>query len=103
MTWWHLEGRHQHPGSRRCNRPARDQSGNHHDLPAATLHRVWRMLTHNHGQLFNAAQIEQALGSAAHTTIGRYLDLFVDAMMLRQPVPKSLSIAPLRAPSSMPW
>ena len=56
-------------------------------IPAATLHRVWRMLAHNHGQLFNAAQIGQALGGVAHTTIGRYLDLFVDAMMLRRLMP----------------
>ena len=53
-------------------------------IPAATLHRVWRMLAHNHGQVFNAAQIGQALGGVSHTTIGRYLDLFVDAMMLRR-------------------
>ena len=56
-------------------------------IPAATLHRVWRMIAHNHGQLFNAAQIGQALGGVAHTTIGRYLDLFVDAMMLRRLMP----------------
>ncbi len=56
-------------------------------IPASTLHRVWRMLAHNHGQLFNAAQIGQALGGIAHTTMGRYLDLFVDAMMLRRLMP----------------
>jgi uncharacterized protein len=56
-------------------------------IPATTLHRVWRMLAHNHGQLFNASQIGQALGGVAHTTIGRYLDLFVDAMMLRRLMP----------------
>lgn len=56
-------------------------------IASATLHRVWRMLAHNHGQLFNAAQIGQALGGVAHTTIGRYLDLFVDAMMLRRLLP----------------
>jgi uncharacterized protein len=53
-------------------------------IAAATLHRVWRMLAHNQGQIFNAAQIGQALGGVAHTTIARYLDLFVDAMMLRR-------------------
>ncbi len=56
-------------------------------IASTTLHRVWRMLAHNHGQLFNAAQIGQALGGVAHTTIGRYLDLFVDAMMLRRLMP----------------
>lgn len=53
-------------------------------VPAATLHRVWRMLAHCHGQLFNASQIGAALGGIAHTTVARYLDLFVDAMMLRR-------------------
>ncbi|MBP6484243.1 MAG: ATP-binding protein [Acidovorax sp.] len=61
-------------------------------IPAATLHRVWRMLAHNHGQLFNAAQIGQALGGVAHTTIGRYLDLFVDAMMLRRLPPLHVNL-----------
>jgi len=56
-------------------------------IPATTLHRVWRMLAHTHGQLFNASQIGQALGGVAHTTIARYLDLFVDAMMLRRLMP----------------
>jgi predicted AAA+ superfamily ATPase len=61
-------------------------------IPAATLHRVWRMLAHNHGQLFNAAQIGQALGGVAHTTIARYLDLFVDAMMLRRLMPLHVNL-----------
>lgn len=61
-------------------------------IAAATLHRVWRMLAHNHGQLFNASQIGQALGGVAHTTIGRYLDLFVDAMMLRRLLPLHVNL-----------
>lgn len=61
-------------------------------IPAATLHRVWRMLAHNHGQIFNAAQIGQALGGISHATIGRYLDLFVDAMMLRRLQPLHVNL-----------
>lgn len=61
-------------------------------IAAATLHRVWRMLAHNHGQLFNAAQIGQAMGGVAHTTIARYLDLFVDAMMLRRLMPLHVNL-----------
>jgi hypothetical protein len=42
------------------------------------------MCAHLDGQLFNASQIGQALGGMSHATIGRYLDLFVDTMMLRR-------------------
>jgi predicted AAA+ superfamily ATPase len=48
------------------------------------LHRFWRMLAHVHGQLFNASQLGAALGGVAHTTVGRYLDLLVDTMLVRR-------------------
>ncbi|MBI4987099.1 MAG: ATP-binding protein [Rhodocyclales bacterium] len=53
-------------------------------VPAETLRRFWRMCAHLHGQVFNASQLGAALGGVAHTTVGRYLDLFVDALMLRR-------------------
>jgi predicted AAA+ superfamily ATPase len=53
-------------------------------IPAETLRRFWRMCAHLHGQLFNASQLGLALGGLAHTTVARYLDLLVDALMLRQ-------------------
>ena len=53
-------------------------------IPAETLRRFWRMCGHLQGQLFNASQLGLALGGAAHTTVGRYLDLMVDALMLRR-------------------
>lgn len=53
-------------------------------IPAETLRRFWRMCAHLHGQLFNASQLGVALGGVAHTTVGRYLDLLVDALMLRR-------------------
>lgn len=53
-------------------------------IPAETLRRFWRMLAHLHGQLFNASQIGQSLGGVAHTTVARYLDLLVQAMMVRR-------------------
>jgi predicted AAA+ superfamily ATPase len=62
-----------------------------HDLPQLgvgvspeALHRFWRMLAHAHGQLFNASQLGVALGGVAHTTVGRYLDLLVDTMLVRR-------------------
>jgi predicted AAA+ superfamily ATPase len=53
-------------------------------IPAETLRRFWRMCAHLHGQLFNASQLGAALGGVAHTTTTRYLDLLVDALMLRR-------------------
>lgn len=53
-------------------------------IPAETLRRFWRMCAHLQGQVFNASQLGSALGGAAHTTAGRYLDLLVDAMVLRR-------------------
>lgn len=53
-------------------------------IPAETLRRFWRMCAHLQGQLFNASQLGAALGGVAHTTVGRYLDLLVDALMLRR-------------------
>jgi uncharacterized protein len=53
-------------------------------VPAETLHRFWRMLAHLQGQLFNASQLGQSLGGAAHTTVARYLDVLVDTMMVRR-------------------
>ncbi|WP_233151818.1 ATP-binding protein [Pelomonas sp. KK5] len=53
-------------------------------VPAATLHRFWRMQAHLQGQLFNASQLAVSLGGMAHTTVARYLDTLVDAMVLRR-------------------
>ncbi|MDZ4255672.1 MAG: ATP-binding protein [Sulfuritalea sp.] len=53
-------------------------------IPAETLRRFWRMCAHLHGQIFNASQLGAALGGVAHTTVGRYLDLFIDTLMLRK-------------------
>lgn len=52
-------------------------------IPASTLRRFWSMTAHLHGQLFNASQLGLSLGGLAHTTVGRYRDLLVDAMLLR--------------------
>ncbi len=61
-------------------------------IPAETLRRFWRMCAHLQGQLFNASQLGAALGGVAHTTVGRYFDLFVDAMMLRRLEPHFINI-----------
>lgn len=61
-------------------------------IPAETLRRFWRMCAHLHGQLFNASQLGAALGGVAHTTVGRYLDLLVDALMLRRLPPYFVNV-----------
>lgn len=61
-------------------------------IPAETLRRFWRMCAHLHGQLFNASQLGAALGGVAHTTVGRYLDLLVDALVLRRLPPYLINI-----------
>ena len=61
-------------------------------IPAETLRRFWRMCAHLHGQVFNASQLGAALGGLAHTTVARYLDLFVDTLMLRRLEPHFVNI-----------
>jgi hypothetical protein len=56
------------------------------------LHRFWRMLAHVHGQLFNASQLGIALGGVAHTTVGRYLDLLVDTLLVRRLEPHFVNV-----------
>ena len=51
---------------------------------AESLHRFWRMQAHLQGQQANASALGQSLGGLAHTTVTRYTDTLVDAMMLRR-------------------
>lgn len=52
-------------------------------VPAAALGRFWAMLSHYHGQTWNAADPARALGVSAKTC-SRHLDLLTDALMIRQ-------------------
>jgi uncharacterized protein len=52
------------------------------NVPAPTLHRLWRMLAHVHGQMLNSSQLGMALG-VSHTTIRSYLDLLAQTFMVR--------------------
>jgi uncharacterized protein len=51
-------------------------------VPAETLRRFWTMLAHYHGQVWNAAQLARALGTAENTA-RRYLDILEGAFMIR--------------------
>lgn len=52
-------------------------------IPATTLRRFWTMLAHAQGGLLNAAALAKSLGVSGQT-IGRYLDLLVDLMLVRR-------------------
>ena len=58
-------------------------------VPAATLERLWTMLAHNQGALLNVSALARAL-EASTQSIGRYIDLLVDLLLLRR-------LPPLRA------
>jgi len=52
-------------------------------IPAETLRRLWIMLAHHHGGLLNLAQLARNLGLDVRT-IGGYVDLLVDLLLLRR-------------------
>lgn len=52
-------------------------------VPAETLRRFWTMLAHSQGGMLNAAQLARGLGVDGKT-IGRYLDLLVDLLLVRR-------------------
>lgn len=52
-------------------------------IPAATLRRFWTMLAHAQGGLLNASALAKGLGVSGQT-VGRYLDLLVDLMLVRR-------------------
>jgi predicted AAA+ superfamily ATPase len=55
-------------------------------IPALTLRRFWMMLSHCHGQLFNASEIGKSLG-VSDTTVSRYLDILAGTFMVRRLAP----------------
>lgn len=52
-------------------------------IPAETLRRFWTMLAHQQGQLLNAARLASSLGVSGQT-VGRYLDLMADLLLVRR-------------------
>jgi hypothetical protein len=48
-----------------------------------TLRRMWSMLAHYHGQIWNASELSRSLGET-HTTVKRHLDILTGALMVRQ-------------------
>jgi uncharacterized protein len=60
-------------------------------IPAETLRRLWTMLAHNQGQLLNASSIARGLGVSS-PTVGAYLDLLVDLLLVRRLQPRLANV-----------
>jgi uncharacterized protein len=51
--------------------------------PPEALRRLWMMLAHYHGQIWNASELARSLGESYHT-VNRHLDILTGALMLRR-------------------
>lgn len=60
-------------------------------IPAETLERFWTMLAHNQGSVLNAAHLGRNL-EVSGVTIGRYLDLMADLLLVRRLKPWTFNI-----------
>lgn len=68
-------------------------------IPPPALRRLWTMIAHWHGQIWNASEIARSLGEA-HVTVKRHLDALSGALMVRQLQPwfESLGKRQVKAP-----
>jgi predicted AAA+ superfamily ATPase len=68
-------------------------------VPPVALRRLWMMIAHYHGQVWNASEIGRSLGEA-HTTVKRHLDILTGAFTVRQLQPwfENISKRQVRAP-----
>lgn len=60
-------------------------------VPAETLERLWIMLAHNQGANINASKLAGAL-EISHTSVGRYIDLLADLLLVRRLKPYTENI-----------
>ena len=60
-------------------------------IPAETLERFWTMLAHNQGTTLNATHLARNL-DVSGVTIGRYLDLMTDLLLVRRLKPWTFNI-----------
>jgi predicted AAA+ superfamily ATPase len=68
-------------------------------IRSTTMRRFWTMLTHYHGQIWNASEFARSFG-VADTTVRNYLDLLTSALVTRQLLPwhENISKRQVRAP-----
>jgi predicted AAA+ superfamily ATPase len=60
-------------------------------IPAETLERFWTMLAHHQGSVLNAASLARNL-DVSGVTIGRYIDLMTDLLLIRRLKPWTYNI-----------
>lgn len=60
-------------------------------IPAFTLERFWTMLAHNQGGIVNASQLARNL-EVSSVTVGRYLDLMADLLLVRRLQPWTFNV-----------
>lgn len=60
-------------------------------IPAETLERFWTMLAHYQGTVLNAAHLARNL-DVSGMTIGRYLDLMIDLLLVRRLKPWTANV-----------
>lgn len=68
-------------------------------IPARSMRRFWMMLTHYHGQTFNASEIGRSFG-VSHVTARNYLDILTGTFMMRELIPwwENLAKRQVKAP-----
>jgi predicted AAA+ superfamily ATPase len=52
-------------------------------LPAMTMRRLWNMIAHRQGGMFNASEVARGLGISS-PTVAHYADVLVDLMLVRR-------------------
>ncbi|MFM9969104.1 MAG: ATP-binding protein [Burkholderiales bacterium] len=69
------------------------------NLPPLALRRLWLMLAHYHGQIWNGSEIARSLGEG-QTTVKRHLDILTGALVIRQLQPwfENLGKRQIKAP-----
>lgn len=60
-------------------------------IPSETLQRFWTMLAHNQAGVLNASNIGRSL-DVSSVTVGRYLDLLVDLLLVRRLMPWTTNV-----------
>ena len=69
------------------------------NIRSTTMRRIWRMLAHYHGQLWNASEIGRSFG-VSDTTVRNYLDILTSALVIKQISPwhENISKRQVKAP-----
>jgi uncharacterized protein len=60
-------------------------------VPSETLERFWTMIAHSQGSVLNLAKLSRSL-EVSGVTVGRYLDLMVDLLLVRRLKPWTFNI-----------